>query len=155
MGFTHAYFPTYAFDAYALRDGWAFAQKGEGYVALTAAQGIALLETGIHARHELRSYGRRNVWLCQMGRAAQDGTFPEFQEAVLHRALTFGDLSVHYTSLRGDTLSFGWEGALLRDGEEEPIRGVRHFDSPYGVAELPAEEMIIAMEGRALRLHLR
>ena len=155
MGFTHAYFPTYAFDTYDLREGWAFAQKGEGYLALTASRGFALLETGLHARHELRSYGLHNVWLCQMGRAAQDGTFPEFQDAVLRQALAFGDLSVNYTSLRGDALSFGWESALLRNGEQEPVSGTRHFDSPYGVADLPAEEMIIAMGERALRLHLR
>ncbi|MBN2391543.1 MAG: hypothetical protein JXR84_12535, partial [Anaerolineae bacterium] len=44
MGFTHAYFPTAAFDAYCVREDaqghpWAFAQKGAGYLALTAAQG--------------------------------------------------------------------------------------------------------------------
>jgi hypothetical protein len=155
MGFTHAYFPTYAFDAYTLRDGWAFAQKGEGYLALTAAQGLTLLETGMHARRELRSNGLRNVWLCQMGRAAQDGTFDEFQEAVVHQSPTFGDLTVSYTTLRGETLAFGWEGPLLRNGQEEPIRGFNHYDSPYGFAELPAEEMFLKVGERALRLHLR
>ena len=155
MGFTHAYFPTYAFDGTTLRAGWAFAQKDEGYLALTAAQGIALSETGMHARRELRSFGRANVWLCQMGRAAQDGTFEEFQEATLGQALEFGELSVNYTTLRGETLAFGWEGNLVRNGEEEPIRGFSHYDSPYGFAELPAEEMFIKVGERALRLHLR
>ncbi|MCJ7552219.1 MAG: hypothetical protein MUQ30_21325, partial [Anaerolineae bacterium] len=154
MGFTHAYFPAHAFDAYALRDGWAFAQKDAGYIALTAARGFALLETGMHARLELRSYGRRNIWLCQMGRVAQDGTFSEFQEAVLRQAPAFEDLSVRYTTLRGETLSFGWEGPLLRNGEVEPITGFRHYDSPYGVADLPAEEMVIMVGERALRLRL-
>ncbi len=155
MGFTHAYFPLHAFDAHAVRDGWAFAQKDDGYLALTASRGIVLLETGTHAHYELRSYGRHNVWLCQMGRAAQDGTFLAFQEAVLGRSLAFDDLGAHYTTLRGDALSFGWQGDLLRNGEVEPLRGVRHFDSPYGVAELPADEMFIAAGKRALRLNLR
>ncbi len=154
MGFTHAYFPVYAFDTYALRDGWAFAQKDAGYIALTAARGITLLEAGMYARLELRSYGQHNVWLCQMGREAQDGTFPEFQEAVLSHSPVFADLGVSYTSLRGDALSLGWEGALLRNGEVEPVHGSSHFDSPYGVADLPADEMTIAIGGHALRLHL-
>jgi len=154
MGFTHAYFPAYAFDAYALRDGWAFAQKDAGYIALTAARGFALLETGMHAGLELRSYGRRNIWLCQMGRVTQDGTFSQFQEAVLRQAPAFEDLSVRYTTLRGETLSFGWEGPLLRNGEVEPITGSRHYDSPYGVADLPAEEIVIMVGERALRLRL-
>jgi len=153
LGLTHAYFPTYTFDAYAIRDGWAFAQKDNGYLALTAARGIALLETGMHARHEVRSYGQHNVWLCQMGRAAQDGTFLDFQAAVLGQPLTFDELSVRYTSLRGDALAFDWQGDLLRNGTVEPVGGSRHFDSPYGIAELPAEEMVIAVDGRALRLH--
>ncbi|MBN1249584.1 MAG: hypothetical protein JXC32_18120 [Anaerolineae bacterium] len=154
MGFTHAYFPTYAFDAYALREGWAFAQKGDGYLALTSARGLTLLETGMHAQRELRSYGKHNVWLCQMGRAAQDGTFQEFQEAVLRQVPVFDDLSVHTTTLRDETLSFGWEGDLLRNGEIQPLGGDRHYDSVYGVASLPAEEMIIVSGQRALRLHL-
>ncbi len=154
MGFTHAYFPTYAFDAYALRDGWAFAQKDEGYLALTAAQGIELLETGPHAWREVRSQGHRNIWLCHMGRAAQDGTFEEFQEAILSRSPRFGDLSVSITTLRGDELSFGWEGGLVLNGEEEAIGGVNHYDSPYGFAEMPAQEMFIKLGERALRLHL-
>ncbi len=154
MGFTHAYFPTYAFDAYTLRDGWAFAQKGEGYLALTAAQGIELLETGMHARREVRSEGHHNVWLCHMGRAVLDGTFAEFQEAILSRAPRFGDLSVSITTLRGDELTFGWEGDLVRNGEAVSISGFNHYDSPYGFAEMPAEEMFIKMGERALRLRL-
>lgn len=155
MGFTHAYFPLHTFDAHTVRENWAFAQKGDGYLALTASQEIVLLETGVHAHYELRSYGRHNVWLCQMGRAAQDGSFLDFQDAVLGRHPVFEDLAVRYTSLRGDELCFGWQGDLLRNGEVEPLRGVRHFDSPYGVAELPADEMFIAVGKRALRLNLR
>jgi hypothetical protein len=154
MGFTHAYFPTYAFDAYTLRGGWAFAQKGEGYLALTAAQGVALLETGMHAGHELRSYGHQNVWLCHMGRAAQDGTFLEFQEAILGHAPTFEELAVRIATLRGDELAFGWEGALMLNGAEEPISGFSHYDSSYGFATWPAEDMIIKVGERALRLRL-
>ena len=41
MGFTHAYFPVYAFDEYALQRGWAFARKGDGYLAITVSMMIA------------------------------------------------------------------------------------------------------------------
>ena len=83
MGFTHAYFPLYAFDEHALRDGWAFARKGDGYLALTAAQGLTPITRGDNAYRELRSYGTQNIWLCHMGRAARDGSFDEFQRAML------------------------------------------------------------------------
>jgi len=55
LGFTHAYFPAWAFDEYALRDGWAFARKGEGYLALTAAHGLEFITRGGNAYRELRS----------------------------------------------------------------------------------------------------
>ncbi len=152
LGLTHAYFPTYTFDAYTIRDGWAFAQKDNGYLALLRHWGL-LCSRRACARHEVRSYGQHNVWLCQMGRAAQDGTFLDFQAAVLGQPLTFDELSVRYTSLRGDALAFDWQGDLLRNGTVELVGGSRHFDSPYGIAELPAEEMVIAVDGRALRLH--
>jgi hypothetical protein len=171
MGFTHAYFPMYAFDASAMRDDaagrtWAFAQKGSGYLALTAmveagtSPGLVLTTTGLHAERELRAYGRRTVWLCHMGRAAQDGSFVDFQDAVLGLEPAFEGLSVRMTTLRGETLAFGSEGPLLRDGKPEPDPeeypdGLRHFESPYGVAELPAEELIIVYGEQALRLNLK
>jgi hypothetical protein len=154
MGYTHAYFPLHALDESEIRDGWAFAKKDDGYLALTASQGFELIETGRHAHYELRSYGEQTIWLCQMGRAALDGTFAEFQEKVLAMDVSFDELSVAWETLRGETLTFGWEGPLTRDGEEEPITGFNHYQGLYGYAEMPAEEMIIMYGGQAMRLHL-
>lgn len=154
MGFTHAYFPVHAFYAYELRDGWAFAQFGNAYLALTASQGMQLTETGLSARHELRSYGTQNVWLCHMGRAATDGTFAQFQDAILALDVAFGELAVRLTSLRGETISFGWQGPLEINGEPQALTGFRHHESRYGVADLPAEELVVIFGEQALRLSL-
>lgn len=154
IGFTHAYFPVYAFDEYTLRDGWAFARKGEGYLALTASQGFDLIKRGFGAYRELRSYGQHNVWLCHMGRAAQDGDFSAFQEKVLALGVTFEGLSVHCTTLRGETLSFAWEGPLLRNGQEQPLAGFKHYENPYCVADLPTTQMEIRSQDYMLRLNL-
>jgi hypothetical protein len=157
LGFTHAYFPAHAFDEYVLRedaDGhtWAFAQKDDGYLAITAARGIELVTAGEAAYRELRSHGRQNVWLCHMGRTALDGKFAEFQDRVLALDVTFDDLSMRCATLRGETLAFGWEGPLTRDGEEEPITGFKHYENPYCIAELPSEEMLIRYGDQAMRL---
>lgn len=157
MGFTHAYFPIHAFDAYALREDasgrtWAFAKKGDGYLAITASLGVTLVTSGDTAYRELRSQGLHNVWFCQMGRAALDGDFTAFQEKVLALDVAFDDLAVRAETLRGDTLAFGWEGAFLRNGEDVPLHGYKHYDSPYCVAEFPAEEMVIVYGGTAMRL---
>jgi hypothetical protein len=154
LGFTHAYFPSYAFDEHTLREGWAFARKGDGYLALTAAQGFELITQGQNAYRELRSQGRHNVWLCQMGRAVTDGSFKDFQEAVLKAELAFADLAVTYKTLRGDSLAFGWEGPFLLNDEAQPLSGFRHYEGPFCAAEWPAEVLAIGYGHQLLRLNL-
>ena len=153
MGFTHAYFPVHEFDTWELRDGWIFAQKGKGYIALTAANGLELQRSGNNAFREIRSYGTRNVWLAQMGRAALDGSFAEFQQKVLAQPPAFADLSLRYTTLRGQELAFGWQGPLLLDGVEMPISDFKHYENPYCEADQPARQMEIRFGDEMLRLN--
>jgi hypothetical protein len=152
MGFTHAYFPTYAFDEYTIRDGWAFARVGDGYLAITASQGIELMRRGKNALRELRSYGHENIWLVQMGRTAQDGSFEAFQSDVMSNHVTFDGLHVEMETLRGQTLSFGWTGPLRVDGVETAITGFDHYDNPYTQTPLNAERMEIQFQDLLVRL---
>jgi hypothetical protein len=153
LGFTHAYFPVYAFDEYALHDGWAFARKGEGYLALTAAHGLTLITQGDNAYRELRSYGQHNIWLCHMGRAARDGSFDAFQQAILALDVRFDGLSARCATLRGATLAFGWEGPLLVNDSATPITGFKHYESPYCIADLPASQMELRFGDQMMRLN--
>ncbi|MCS7222631.1 MAG: hypothetical protein RML36_15135 [Anaerolineae bacterium] len=152
LGFTHAYFPAFAFDEHVLRDGWAFARKGKGYLALTASQGLEFVTRGPSAYRELRSHGHHNIWLCHMGRAAQDGGFGEFQERVLALNVAFEGLSARCTTLRSQSLAFSWEGPLLVDGKVQPITGFKHYENPYCMAEWPAQQMEIRFGENLLRL---
>jgi hypothetical protein len=157
LGFTHAYFPLYAFDEHRLQEGtngrtWALARKGEGYLALTAARGLELVTRGDDAYRELRSYGEHNVWLCQMGRAALDGSFDAFQEKVGALDIALEDLSARFTTLRGDSLTFGWEGPLLLNGEEQQLSGFNHYENPYCEADWPVSQMRIRFGDQAMEL---
>jgi len=152
MGFTHAYFPAFAFDEYALRGDWAFARKGDGYLALTSSRGFHLVRQGTSAYCELRSVGKQNIWFCQMGRAALDSDFNTFQEKVLALEISYGDLNVQCKTLRGETLAFGWSGPLLRDGKEEPLTGFQHYSNPYSETDMPCKEMEIRFKDDLLRL---
>jgi len=152
MGFTHAYFPTYAFDEYVLSGDWAFARKGESFLALTDAQGFSLIRHGHYALRELRSYGQNNIWLCHLGRATTDGEFSTFQEKVLALPVLFDDLSVRCTTLRGEGFSFGWQDPFLRDGQEQPLSGFEHYENPYTIAGFPCRQMDIRQGEDILRL---
>ena len=153
LGFTHAYFPAWAFDEYLLRDGWAFARKGDGYLAITAARGLEFIQRGDNAFRELRSYGRENIWVCHMGRAALDGNFNSFQEKILALDVQYDGLSVCCATLRGESLEFGWQGPLRRNGQAEPLGGFKHYDNPYCVAELNSAQLEIQIGEQALRLN--
>jgi hypothetical protein len=152
MRWTHAYFPIAAFDEFTIQEGWACGRKGDGYIALTAANGLHLIESGLSAYREIRSPGLHNVWLCQMGRRAEDGGFDVFVRNVLAYQPDFGDLSVNLRNIRGETLAFGWEGPLLLNGSAQSTTGFRHYDNPYCQVDLPAEEMIIQYQDQQMRL---
>ena len=48
---------------------------------------------------------------------AQDKDFTNFQEKILAIRPGFKELSVQLTSLRGEEISFGWEGPMLLNGD--------------------------------------
>ncbi|HEX2994087.1 MAG TPA: hypothetical protein VHP14_04665 [Anaerolineales bacterium] len=153
MGFTHAYFPVHGMDQYEIRDGWAFGKAGDGYVALTAAKGVEFQMHGDNAYRELRSPGAPNIWVCQLGRAALDGSFEEFIGKVLMLPVEFDKTQVKLTTLRGDQLYFGWEGQFTLNSEPLPIDGFKHYDNPYCTCELGASLMDIQYADNVLRLH--
>jgi hypothetical protein len=152
LGFSHAYFPLYAFDEYHLQDNWAFARRGEAYLALTASTPLQLMTGGLAARRELRAPGPKTIWLCQMGRAAQDGAFEEFQAKVLAAPVAFAGLAVRWTTLRHETLAFDWEGPLFVDDAAQPITGFKHYETPYCTVDAPAREMDIQVGEYLLKL---
>jgi hypothetical protein len=153
MGLTHAYFPAYAFDEYVIRQGWAFARKGNGYLAIMAKQGIDFTKHGHYALRELRSMGRNNIWLCHLGRAVLDGDFSSFQEKILALPVKFADAHVRFTTLRGEALSFGWQGSLLRDENEQPLSGFDHYENPFVASEFPSRQMEVRYGDGLLRLN--
>jgi hypothetical protein len=153
MGFTHAFFPVYAFDEHNFSQGWAFARKGKGYLALTSARGFELNKRGPDGYRELRSYGCKNVWICQMGREALDGTFDDFQHKITRLPLAFKDLAVNMTSLRGEDLSFSWQDTFRINQAEQSITGFKHMEDPYCKVDLPAKQMDINYRDFTVRLN--
>jgi hypothetical protein len=152
MDFTHAHFPVYQFDEYVLRDGWAFARKGEGYLAITAARGLEMIKQGRSAYRELRSHGSPNIWICQMGRAAKDGSFAEFQAKMLGVRLEWPENAVKFTTIRGESLEFGWNTPLRVNGSELKLGIELAIESPYCTAELGSSQYEIGFGDTAVRL---
>ncbi len=154
LGYTHAHFPIAAFDEYLIKRGWAFARRGDAYLALSASAGMKLIKSGPGAYRELRSVAGQNVWLCQMGRAAQDGSFADFQKAMLALPIRYDQLGASLLSLRGDSVAFAWTGPFTVNGSEQPLSSFKQYDSPHCISELGAMEMDIQYGEWILRLNL-
>jgi hypothetical protein len=153
LGFTHAYFPLYAFDEHVIAEGWAFGRVGDGYVALGAAPAFTLVQEGPDAGRELRVVGRETVWCCQMGRRAVDGDFVAFQRAVLAGTVQCAGEQVTWTTARGDTLILGNSGPLRVNGQAIALDDFPRHKSPFGQAPFPADHLEIVYGEDGLRLH--
>lgn len=153
LGFTHAYFPIYKFDEWEMKDGWAYARKGKGYLAITAARGLELVKHGPGGYCELRSYDAPNIWICQMGRESQDGSFSDFQRKVKKIHLAWSGNAVHFKTLRGEKVQFGWEGPLVVDEAAQKLAFEKMIDNPYCTAEPGASILEIQYEGTIMRLN--
>lgn len=158
MGFTHAYWPVYEFDESTLEQNWAFARKGQAYVALACSRPLQQVTSGAGAFRELRatssSENDTQSWLCIMGSEAVDGSFQAFQERVQSLGIEWQAHGVQAETLRGETLSLAWEGPFQVNGAEQPLAGDLHYDGPHCTAPWPASQMDVQYGDYAVRLHL-
>jgi hypothetical protein len=143
MGFSHAYFPTAAFDEYVIEGPWAFARVERGYVALWSDGDLVLTESGRHAGQELRSRGSGQVWLCHLGRAAEDGDFAAFRQRARAYTPQAEGPSVRWTTPEGHALAFAWEGPLWVDGRSQDFSDFPHYENLYTDTPAGADTMTI------------
>jgi hypothetical protein len=157
---THAFFPTEHFDEVVESDGWVFGREGDGYVAVYSSRPASFVDpvppdiftNGLTEPFDLRSDGGAdNVWIVEVGDAAEWGDFAAFRDAILDadhdivaRPATDdglpGGYDVRWASPSQGTIEFGATGPLLVDGEEVPLRHDLRYDNRY--AQVPFDSML-------------
>jgi hypothetical protein len=142
MLFTHAWLPRERFDQVLEKHGWIFAKKDRGYLALRSQNPYHWQEQeGEDQGREVIVPGKRNVWICEIGREALDGSFDEFITRITAASLQFDDRSTAYHSPSVGLVEFGWKGPLRVNGEAFSLKNYPRYDSPYGGGHFPAEEI--------------
>ncbi|MGQ9908231.1 MAG: hypothetical protein ACUVS2_05270 [Candidatus Flexifilum sp.] len=154
LGFSHAYFPTAAFDEWILDGGWAFARSGGGYVALWGDGDLVLTEDGCHAGQELRVRGPGKVWIAYVGSAVEHGDFGRFRADVMRHTPQVEHDRVRWETPDGQRLLFGWTGPLIVNDEPQNWADMPHYDNRYTHTPMDAERMTIRHGGEALILDL-
>lgn len=138
--FTHAWFPRSKFDEVVERDGWFFARRGAGYVALYSARAT---RPGEDPENEIIADGKQNVWICEVGRDEDCGTFHEFVASISAAPRRIRGLQVEYLSPYIGALSYGWKQPLLHRGAVVSQHDYPRYANPYCEAAFPAEQVRI------------
>lgn len=152
LSYTSAVLRRAAFDEVIEQAGWILARKGAGYLALRSQQPARWTSTGVLEGEGLIAEGRRNIWICQLGRQAVDGPFAQWAAQIAAAALVYGDLSVDFTAPGLGRVRFAWEGPLTVDGKPIALAGYRRFDNPYCQAEFGEGRYEIAHAGEQLTI---
>jgi hypothetical protein len=153
LRFTHAWLPRDQFDELVERGGWIFARQGEGYLALHTQHSYHWqAEPGEDHHREVIVPGKRNVWICELGRRAVDGPFDDFIDRICRAPLSFGRLRVSYRSPSQGRLEFGWRGPLRQDGRALSLAAYPRYDNPYTQAPFLSEQIELHLNDHALRL---
>ena len=163
--YTHAWIPKDKFDEVVEHDGWVFARKGEGYLALHSQQpyfwhteglvieGHKIRQNPEDFEREVIAPGKQNIWLCQLGRQADDGAFEMFIQSILDARLTFDGLNMEFHSPGNGVIKFGWEGPLTVDGMEIDLKDYPRYDNPYITAEFHPNEILVQADNEELYLN--
>jgi hypothetical protein len=163
--FTHAWLPKDKFDEVTEKNGWIFARKGEGYLAVRSQNpyvwGTYRTETGdtngfqkpVGSDNEIIADGAQNIWLCQMGRKVEDGEFIEFAEKVSAARVAFSGMDVEFQSPSLGVVRFGWKSGFSVDGVEIQLHDYPRYGNPYSQIEFNSDEIKIAANGHELILN--
>jgi len=146
--FTHAFFPQDKFDEIVQQAGWVFGRKDNGYVALWSER-PASWRVYDNATEATNGYtlpfdlvapgGSDNVWIVEVGRAADHGTFAAFVAAITATNPTVthggGGTSVRFASPTAGVLTFGTGEDFTVDGVVTPLRDHQRHTSPWANQE--------------------
>lgn len=150
--YTHAYFPKDAFDEVLQQGHWTFGKKQDGYVALYSHGDTFWSLEEAASRYELISDGIENVWIVELGRAADDGSFEEFVTRVSAAQVQVEGMTVRYDSPGVGQVEFSMDGELLVEGQAVDLGPYPRFDNPYCRHEWGANPYFIEYEDMRLEL---
>ncbi len=151
---TVAVFRRQAFDEVTEQGGWVLARHGHGYLALRSRNPVRWTPDGVLQGEGLIAEGRRNVWICQMGRRAVDGPFTEWCARIAAAEVVYGENSAEYAAPGLGRVRLAWEGPLTLDGVPVPLGNYARFDNAYCHADYGAGVYDIAYRDYHLSLDI-
>ena len=150
--FTHAYFPKWAYDEVRTSDHWNFGRKDKGYVALYSHTPAQWEANDI----ELRAPGKNNLWIVELGRESENGSFDSFVAGVSKANLAvepqLKGYRVIYVSPSRGTITVDWDGPMICGGAVVDIGPYPRYDNKYCRQAFGSERSQIRFKGKILDL---
>ena len=152
--FTHAWFPRPEFDEVQEKNKWVFGRKGDGYIAIRSQKETFWEDKGDDKDCEIIADGLKNIWICELGRKADNKRFDSFIESIATADLSFGNHEVTYQSPSQGELKFGWQGPLQVNGKTVSLKDYPRYDNPYCQANFAPNKIDIRLRNQELELDL-
>ncbi|MHA1611988.1 MAG: hypothetical protein ACTSVZ_03965 [Promethearchaeota archaeon] len=157
--YTHAYFPQWAFDEVVQEGKWTFGQKGDAYVALYSFERTTWMPNGEDPDnpYELRSEGKKNVYIIELGTIEDYSSFEAFKTEILGASVDVIQLStgfdIEYDSPSRGMITVAWEGDMYADGVQVDLGPFERFENDFCTQDFGTKITTITYEGQTLVLN--
>jgi len=125
-----AYFPRWAFDEVVQQGKWTFGSRSGGYVALYSDE-----PTYWENDYELRSSGKTNAFIVELGSVDDYGTFENFTSSLLATRVTVQHLAVgyniEYVSPTQGLVKVAWNEPMTVAGVPVDLGSYAKFDNDF------------------------
>ncbi len=149
--YTHAYFPQWAFDEVKSCGWWTFGTRGDGYVAL-----YSFIPPCWESEYELRAFGKKNVWIVELGSSDKYGSFEGFVCAMKKAKVCIvpqcQGFCVRYESPSLGTVQVAWDGPLKVAGQEIDLGPYPRYDNSYCFQDFGTNKTVISRGSQRLEL---
>ena len=86
------------------------------------------------------------MWLCHLGRQAEDGAFENFCQRIAHTPVRIekDHNRVVYDAPGVGEIAFGWDDPFCVNGQSIPLEGYPHFENPFITA--PRDTLVFKLK---------
>ena len=165
LPYTHTYLPEELLDEVKVEGHYAFARKGNTFLALIGGsdfeylpfnkEKVAVMEGLLRdetKRFELVQRGRVQFTIYELSSAEKE-CFEAFIERIKGNAVTFDGRHLSYRTAERD-LALAYGGDFLLNGEKQETH-YKRYDSPYVQADYLSEDLTIRAAGYTHRVNVR
>jgi hypothetical protein len=124
------YFPRWAFDEVVQRGKWLFGRRLDGYIALYSDEQMTWEND-----YELRTFGRKNAYIVELGSVDDYGSFANFTSSLLSTRVSIQHLpvgyNIEYVSPTQGLVKVAWNGPMTVNGAPIDLGPYDRFDNDY------------------------